>query len=1461
MLPGWHRFCYFPSMNLSQSIPSILWGPKFDPIRCLCRSVVALILLSALQPVAKGQIVVSELMYHPSGSDNGDEVESLEYIEFYNAGSELVDMGQWYFDEGIQYAFPNGVRLQPGTYVVLASNANAVSSHYGIQNVLGNYEGQLSNSGEDIVLVDGFGDPVLRFRYGTVGAWPASADGAGHSLVFPDPTLDNDLPGNWKASHLMGGSPGTSEPSSDPDELTLSLVQKGARGFYFKGTREPSSGNTNWTLPEFEMDDDWLNGRSGFGYSNNPSESDHLLTILNDMRNSYISVYARIPFDLSSSDLNRIEALTLRMNYDDSFVAYLNGVRIGAEGVNGNPPSFDQSANAGSDYDPVTINLTSRRDLLKSGVNWLAIQGHNVGIGVSSDFVMGPELAATLQAATTAGEQQRSVMINEVFTNGTQSADYIELYNPTDTDIDIGGMWLSDKQDTLMVYQIPSPTVIPASGFLVQEIGVAVTGFGISSLGEEVFLTAQDGSFVAASYAFGPMEQDISIGRYPDGGNQWFYQNASTPGAANVRHRFGSVILNEVMYHPILDEEAEYIEIRNISQTEVAVGRWKFRGVNALFPANWVVPGNALALVAGKRSAVVESYGVAESMIADTFRGRLRNSGESIGLLNDYDVAVDWIEFSDSSPWPVTADGLGSSIERGCWNNEIDQPSQWFGSPIGRPSPGTPNFLEDCPSSSSDQVVIAEFLYHAATDTEDECNLEFIKIQNVSDEAVSLADWVIAGSVFYLFPEGTTISPGQHLTIAASPERLERMFEFNASMLPQAYTGNLPNGGGEIVLIRKDGRLVDQVAYDDDFPWPSLADGYAGNPTLGYSLQRRCDVSPGMSPANWSAQATPAPNEANGPWDCESLRAFESVSVDPQMITHTATPEIVATLSDFDRLDNIQSVTVEYFVDDFERENEPLNQQSMQPEVDQQGAQSADRWTATLPVQSSNSVVRYRIRLLTDEGLAVVSPDPDRDAFPWHAYFVDPEESTSQPNQYHLFVSSSNWRQLHNWTAAGRVSGSQPNPTWNNEVPATFVSQGQVFEVTVRHQGSRWNRRGGQTISFDCPSHSNGSAQVRSWRIRFPSYRNWDDIDTLILQKQAGWPQRVAFKMFELAGVPAPRTSWADFRINGCRFNPDAFQIERPGRALVDRWFDTVGDLFKSQGYTGDEGPWSWGDARLIRGSRNGFSESDRYEYTFNRKTRNWANEPGDGTPDIVEPMIEALHQARSRGRVPLRNWLEENFDVDLTLRYICTINYVGTFDDMFQNHYLYRKAEDGKWCMFPWDMDNTLGGSFGQWNANPFRGADESRIGNVGNRSGWWNRIKDSFMIAYEDEFLAMFHQLNNTAHSPVALQPFIAEIAAEGNRSGSVANLMNHIQRRHDYLNQFIEPRLGPPHLELATEGENVVVSWTAGRTDFHLESASELNGDWLPVQESSEIRQDSATSFTISPNQVMEFYRLTK
>ncbi|MBK6963784.1 MAG: lamin tail domain-containing protein [Bacteroidales bacterium] len=43
--------------------------------------------------------------------------------------------------------------------------------------------------------------------------------------------------------------------------------------------------------------------------------------------------------------------------------------------------------------------------------------------------------------------------------------DWIELYNPGASAINIGGYFLSDKPDAPMTWQIPAGTTIPANGF------------------------------------------------------------------------------------------------------------------------------------------------------------------------------------------------------------------------------------------------------------------------------------------------------------------------------------------------------------------------------------------------------------------------------------------------------------------------------------------------------------------------------------------------------------------------------------------------------------------------------------------------------------------------------------------------------------------------------------------------------------------------------------------------------------------------------------------------------------------------------------------------------------------------------------------------------------------------------------------------------------------------------------
>ena len=175
---------------------------------------------------------------------------------------------------------------------------------------------------------------------------------------------------------------------------------------YFKGKQEPSGkkvGNDiiptlDWTKTNFN-DSKWTRGIVSIGYGDNDDK-----TIINDMRNNYMSLYLRHSFTIS--DPLEMENLMLHVEYDDGFVVYLNGKEIGRSDTmnfTGFPPPFDAEANAGHEVTdkPMIINLKDHFDLLKlnEAENVLAIQVHNTTKN-SSDLSIKPRL---IERKTSAG--------------------------------------------------------------------------------------------------------------------------------------------------------------------------------------------------------------------------------------------------------------------------------------------------------------------------------------------------------------------------------------------------------------------------------------------------------------------------------------------------------------------------------------------------------------------------------------------------------------------------------------------------------------------------------------------------------------------------------------------------------------------------------------------------------------------------------------------------------------------------------------------------------------------------------------------------------------------------------------------------------------------------------------------------------------------------------------------------
>ena len=200
--------------------------------RLLIALVACTIGLLSIQPPASasnsGLIVITEIMYHPSGGG-----QELEFIELHNASPAPVDVSGWYFSKGISFTFPSQSFLSGGEYVVICANEQRIAATYDIDNLIGNWglgcdlEGDerdgcaLANDGETIELAEENGVVVATVGFNDRGKWPSAADGTGHTLSLIDIYSDPNDPDSWSISSAPGGTPGA---ANNPSTGSLTIV-------------------------------------------------------------------------------------------------------------------------------------------------------------------------------------------------------------------------------------------------------------------------------------------------------------------------------------------------------------------------------------------------------------------------------------------------------------------------------------------------------------------------------------------------------------------------------------------------------------------------------------------------------------------------------------------------------------------------------------------------------------------------------------------------------------------------------------------------------------------------------------------------------------------------------------------------------------------------------------------------------------------------------------------------------------------------------------------------------------------------------------------------------------------------------------------------------------------------------------------------------------------------------------
>ena len=109
--------------------------------------------------------------------------------------------------------------------------------------------------------------------------------------------------------------------------------------------------------------------------------------------------------------------------------------------------------------------------------------------------------------------------------------------------------------------------------------------------------------------------------------------------------------------------------------------------------------------------------------------------------------------------------------------------------------------------------------------------LEFVEVHNFGPTEVDLSGWFFSEGVDFVVPEGVTLSGKGYLVFSPEPDRAAPHYGLPVALVLGPYQGRLDNGGEVVSISNRHGEVVNRTHFDDDGPWPTLADG------LGPSLE------------------------------------------------------------------------------------------------------------------------------------------------------------------------------------------------------------------------------------------------------------------------------------------------------------------------------------------------------------------------------------------------------------------------------------------------------------------------------------------------------------------------------------------------------------------------------------------------------------------------------------------------
>ena len=1350
---------------------------------------VCMVMLWSAQPGSA--LVISEVMYHPvEDAVTGDE--TLEFIELYNDRAVSEELGGWAFTNGIEYVFEPNTLLGPKQYFVIARDPNAMMAAYDINDLFGPFTGRLKNEGERVEFSNANGEIVLSIRYNDASPWPAAPDGAGHSLILAKLGGDPEQAGSWAASTYIGGTPGEADESQVvPEDPTLvMLIDIGDPGRYFKGTEEPSpgaGGQATITWTQIDFDDtpgatSWLEGPSGYGYSSDASELQYVGTQLNDMRGNYLSIYARLRFTLTAEEIVSFTQLLAEVHYDDAFVLYLNGIRIDDSGdISGDPPAFDQPASSAGEPPAATVDLTSRKDVLAVGTNVLAVQVHNANISSSSDSFVGVVLRGVIEQPHVADSPNVRILVNELLANSDAAPgkDWIELYNPGPTAVDLSHVYLSDDRLDLLQYKIPDGTVLPAGEFWAVREGTPPSGlpFGLDFSGETVYVTAATNDpqpepiRILDAVRYGNMEPDMTFGRYPDGAASLDRLSAPTFGTPNAQRLVRDIVINEIMYqHATREEQFEYVELYNSGTSTVPLAGWAFNdGIDYTFPAGATMGPGSYVVVAKDPNFLAAVYDnlVIGTNLFGPYEGNLNDHSERIrlsypreqvnpttGQPQKYLFTADQVTYYDGGRWPKWADGKGASLELRDPRSHNDTPGAWADSDESAKTQWAQfsftiqgsdgKYTHDTPS------IFGFMLLNAGEVLLDDLELVYSGSNRLANSGFESGEspWRILGNhVRSLVTTEDRHSGLRSLHLIATGHG-----DPGANRINQSVSGT--NAGtvtfrGWARWLRGSRFLLLRTTRSQQPVQPP-------RPSHAFELDMPLDLgTPGLQNTTFEANRGP---------DVVDVRHAPVLPIAGEPITVTARVtdnDGVASVTLYYRYEGGGAFTSTPMVDDGSGDDAVAGDGVYSAAI----LGSGGGMMRAFYIEASDGSASTRFPTMLEATAEV----PERTCL----IRVGDTLLNTRLATYRL------------WLSNDVVNTFRSRPNLSNELlDCTFVyNDREVFyNCGLRHRGSPWLRSG--------TGRSPSPGDARGYRIEFPPEQKFHGRGEINLDGTEGSgrgpiQERASYWFYQQLGLQYSRQEYVRLIMNGQTRNVYD-DVQKIDGDYIDQWFPEnnegyvhkIDDYFE---YSADGTGHRNLDEGLLYDSRHpllpetyrwgfekrSYRENDNWQHLFDFAVAMNTSSSSSRYEQMIESVIDPVHFAKV-----------------LAIRHA-----VGDWDsygyERGKNNYFYYALPEGKWYLLPWDIDFALGGSS--------RGSSSDLFA-VGGHFPEVRQFLDypKYKLMYYDALAELasgpWQTSYGTTDPPTAFDRFVDEAAdvlsAEGLGDGRRNGIKQYVRDRRNYI-----------------------------------------------------------------------------